>query len=294
MICNGCPRNCGIDREIAKGFCGSGENIRISRAAPHFWEEPCISGTKGSGTVFFSGCNLRCVFCQNAEISRNGEHGTEVDEKKLAAIFDELKSMGVHNINLVTPTHFADKILKAMEISSPLPFVYNSGGYESTDTIKKFDKKINIWLPDFKYADPYLAYEFSAAKDYPQIALSAILQMYKQAGRYVIENDGLMKSGVIIRHLILPGHLENTKAVIDTICDNFPKNSVKISLMSQYTPPKKYIEKYPELNRRLTEEEYGSVIEYALKKGLYDAYIQELSSAKEEYTPPFDYGKQHL
>jgi len=288
MICNQCPRQCGADRANNFGFCRSEWEINLARAAPHFWEEPCISGDRGSGTVFFTGCNLGCIYCQNKDISRGGKKGKNISPEKLAHIFEELKQKGVHNINLVTGAHFTDGIIQAMDISAPLPFVYNSSGYESLDTIKKFSNRISIWLPDFKYADSNLAKHFSNAENYPRVALEAILQMYRSVGKFELDENGLMKKGLIIRHLILPGHIDNTKAVIDIVCDNFPKSSVMFSLMSQYTPPEEPITEYPELNRRISQKEYDEAYSYMLKKGIYNAYVQELSSAKKEYTPDFD------
>ncbi len=262
-----------------------GQNARIARAALHMWEEPCISGERGSGTVFFSGCSLKCVFCQNEKISRGG-FGQPVSSKRLREIFFELIEKGAHNINLVNPTHFAPAILEALHEPLPVPVVYNSGGYESVNTLKSFHGKVQIYLPDMKYAFSSPAEKYSKAGDYPEMAKAAIWEMFSQVGPYVIDDDGIMQSGVIIRHLVLPENLDNTFAVIDWVRETFSPGDVLFSLMSQYTPPKDV--PFPELGRRLNRKEHDAAVNYLMESGIEDGFFQELSSAKEEYVPPFD------
>lgn len=288
-FCNICPRKCNAERlplaENGEGFCGLGGAPRIARAALHFWEEPPISGENGSGTVFFSGCNLGCIFCQNKKISR-GRFGKTVTPERLREIYEELINKGAHNINLVTPTHFADAVLASLEPKLAVPVVYNCGGYESVETLKKFEGKIQIYLPDIKYSDNALAKKYSAAPDYFETAKEAIKEMYRQTGKYDIGDDGIMKKGVIIRHLILPGQLENTKKVIDWVKNEFAPGEVLFSLMSQFTPVEGC--NTDELYRRLTKDEYSEIADYLFESGIEDGFMQELSSAKEEYIPPFD------
>ena len=289
MICNLCPRKCNTERspltETGKGFCGMGEMPVLARAALHFWEEPPISGEKGSGTVFFSGCNLKCVFCQNESISAE-KFGKPVSVERLKDIYAELISQGAHNINLVTPTHFAHAVAQSLETPLPVPVVYNCGGYESIETLRMLDGKINIYIPDLKYADNALAVKYSRAPAYFETATAAVLEMYRQTGDYVIDDEGIMQKGVIIRHLVLPGQLENTKRVIDWVRKNFGEGQVLFSLMSQFTPNTTC--RIDELYRRLNESEYEEVAEYLYASGIEDGFMQELSSAKEEYIPPFD------
>ena len=283
MICNLCPRRCGVDRSEKAGFCALPEGLRLARAALHFWEEPVISGEKGSGTVFFSGCNLRCVYCQNHDISAGG-FGREISAARLREIFEELIAQGAHNINLVTPSHLVPWIMPALEPKLPVPVVYNCGGYESVETLRLLENKVDIWLPDLKYADSDLAGKLSAAPDYFEIATAAIGEMYRQAGDYVIEN-GLMKRGVIIRHLVLPGQLENTKRCIDWVSRTFQPGQVLFSLMAQYTPQPGA---EGVLARHVTFGEYRAAVEYMENCGIVDGFTQLRTSAKEEYTPPFD------
>jgi putative pyruvate formate lyase activating enzyme len=264
-----------------------GKNPVIARADLHFWEEPPISGTNGSGTIFFSGCNLQCVFCQNEKISR-GKFGKEITVEELKEIYKELISKGAHNINLVTATHFADAVIKSLDTPLSVPVVYNCGGYESIETLRKLDGKINIYLPDMKYADNDLAIKYSKAPDYFETAQKAILEMYRQTGDYVLDDNGIMQSGVIIRHLILPNHLDNTKRVIDWVKNTFKSGQVMFSLMSQFTPMDGC--NTPLLDRRLTQNEYDEIEEYLFDSGIEDGFMQELSSAKEEYIPPFNLG----
>ena len=282
MICTLCPRNCTVDRRNTAGYCGMGEKPVIARAAPHFWEEPCISGQKGSGAVFFAGCNLRCVFCQNYDISALRK-GTEVSVPRLREIFRELKEQGVHNLNLVTGTHFAHAIGEALEEDFGLPVVWNCGGYESVDTLRALEGKVQVYLPDMKYSQGALARKLSGAGDYPEAARAAILEMFRQTGPYELDEDGMLKKGVLIRHLVLPGEMENTFGVLDWIADTFREGDVLVSLMGQYTP-----NGHGGPDRTLTPEEYRRAADYMLGLGLYEGYTQELSSAREEYTPPFD------
>lgn len=288
-VCNICPRKCNAERlplaENGEGFCGLGGAPKIARAALHFWEEPPISGENGSGTVFFSGCNLGCIFCQNKKISR-GRFGKTVTPERLREIYEELINKGAHNINLVTPTHFADAVLASLEPKLSVPVVYNCGGYESVETLKRFEGKIQIYLPDIKYSDNALAKKYSAAPDYFETAKEAVKEMYRQTGKYDIGDDGIMKKGVIIRHLILPGQLENTKNVIDWVKNEFAPGEVLFSLMSQFTPVEGC--NTDELYRRLTKDEYSEIADYLFESGIEDGFMQELSSAKEEYIPPFD------
>lgn len=285
MICNMCPRKCGVNRNEKVGFCASPQDFRVARAALHYWEEPCISGKKGSGTVFFSGCNLKCVFCQNHEISLKNK-GVAVNEEKLIDIFERLVASGAENINLVNPTHYALQ-LKALfsKWKCPVPVVYNSGGYESVATLKALEGIVDIYLPDFKYIRNNKAAKYSRAQDYPQTAQRAIAEMLRQQLKCVFEG-GLMKKGVIIRHLILPGNTNSALEIID-YCKNHFKGAY-LSLMAQYTPCGD-LEKFPEINRKLTRREYEKVVSYAVQSGLSHAYVQELSSADENYIPPFDF-----
>ena len=289
FTCNLCPRKCNIERKAlthsGKGFCNMGENPVIARAALHFWEEPPISGTNGSGTVFFSGCNLKCVFCQNEDIS-SGCFGKEITVERLREIYFELIKQGAHNINLVTGTHFINAIAKSLEEPLPVPVVYNCGGYESVNSLKLLENKVQIYLPDLKYVDDELAIKYSDAPDYFEIATNAIKEMYRQVGNCEFDEDGIMTKGVIIRHLILPNNLENTKRVIDWVKENFNDGEVLFSLMSQFTPNKTC--KIPELSRRLTQQEYDEIEDYLFLSGIEDGFMQELSSAKEEYIPPFN------
>lgn len=282
--CNICPRKCNIDRSEKTGACGVGSTLKIARAAAHFWEEPCISGYGGSGTVFFSGCNMKCVFCQNREISTDG-FGKEITVDRLKEIYHELIFEGVHNINLVTPTHYSEKILESLNSPLPVPVVYNSSGYENVETLRKFEDKIQIYLPDMKYANSALAKKYSAAPDYPETAKDAIREMFRQVGGFQLDDEGIMEKGVIIRHLMLPGQLENTLDVIDWVADEFHDNVI-FSLMSQYTPSEKCI--FPELRQTVSEEEYNKAVDYLYLAGIENGYVQDFSSAKKEYTPPFD------
>lgn len=286
--CQLCPRSCGVDRRQNTGFCMASDQIIAARAALHPWEEPCISGTNGSGTVFFSGCTLRCCFCQNYQISQE-LHGKELTSDQLAQVFLRLQEQGAHNINLVTATHYLPWILPALDQVRDrlhIPVVYNCGGYERTETVRALKDYVDIWLPDLKYFNPELSWRYSRAKDYFDVASEAILQMIAQAGKPQFHNS-LMERGVIIRHMVLPGQKADSIQLLRWIAETLPKGQYYISLMSQYTPFYKSHE-YPELNRRITSYEYQKVVDAALELGLEDGFMQEKSSAKEEYTPPFD------
>ena len=280
-----CPRQCGVDRTERVGYCGSGSLPKVARAAKHHWEEPCISGTEGSGTVFFSGCTLGCVFCQNREISRGGT-GREVTVEHLADIFKRLEGQGVHNLNLVTPTHFTPQILQALELSKPtVPVVMNCGGYERVETLRQWEGKVQVYLPDLKYFSPELSAKYSAAPDYFAVASKAIMEMHRQQPQLVWEGD-LLKSGLIIRHLVLPGCMKDSLKVLDFLDKNLPKDSFLLSLMSQYTPTEN-CKQFPEINRRVTTYEYRKVADRAAELGFF-GFAQDRRSAKEEYTPPFN------
>ncbi len=292
--CHLCPRECGIDRRIQTGYCGAGASLTAARAALHPWEEPCISGENGSGTVFFSGCTLRCCFCQNYQISQN-LHGKEITPARLADIFLNLQDQGAHNINLVTATHFLPWILPALDLAKDrlhIPVVYNCGGYERTETIQALRDYIDIWLPDLKYYSSELSARYSSAPDYFEAASDAVRQMIAQTGAPSFHLHGknrkpIMDRGVIIRHMVLPGQKNDSIRLLHWIAENLTKGTYYISLMSQYTPFYKSHE-YPELNRRITSYEYQKVVDTALELGLEQGFMQEKSSAKEEYTPPFD------
>lgn len=285
MICNICPRKCNIDRAVSTGFCASPEAFRIARAALHFWEEPCISGRRGSGAVFFSGCNLKCVYCQNFKISRENK-GVEVSDERLIEIFESLIAQGAENINLVNPSHYAARLSALLKKwKSPVPIVYNSSGYESVETLKALDGLIDIYLPDFKYIRSDKAARYSAAQDYPEIAKAALAEMSRQTGKAVFEGD-MMKRGMIIRHLILPQNTNSAIAIIDYIAENFPE--AYLSLMAQYVPCTELAD-FSEINRKITPREYDKVVDHAVEKGITKLFIQEISSADKKYIPPFDF-----
>ena len=286
MICELCPRNCRAERTDSKagGFCREPAVPVAARAMLHQWEEPCLVGEKGAGTVFFTGCNLRCCFCQNTPISQQGL-GRPITAARLREIFHELVDQGAACIDLVTPTHFTPVILEALgEETWPVPVVWNSGGYEKAETLRRLEGKVQVYLPDLKYALPGPAKKYSAAEDYFDWAGPALLEMFRQTGPYQMEN-GLLKRGVLIRHLLLPGELENTKAVIDFVARTFRPGDVLFSLMSQYTPQSGAM---GNLKRHVTKAEYRAAVEYMGNCGVTDGYTQERTSAKEEYTPAFD------
>ena len=288
--CELCPRRCGANRLAGKnGFCGGGKEVKVARAALHFWEEPCISGEEGSGTVFFSGCTMRCVFCQKREISR-GEAGKLVSIERLAEIFLELQKKGANNINLVTPMHYAPQITAALDIARKnglsLPIVWNTGGWELPESIEAVKDYADIWLSDFKYFDNSLAENFSDAKFYFENASASLKKMVEQTGEAIFDDDGMMKKGVIVRHLVLPGHTDDSKKILSWLWENFG-DKIWISIMNQYTPFCTD-EKYPELFRKVTEEEYNEVIDFAVELGIENAFAQEGEAASESFIPPFD------
>ena len=286
MICTLCPRECGVERTEYKtgGVCGQPSNPVAARAMLHQWEEPCLVGQHGAGTVFFSGCNLRCCFCQNGIISQAG-YGKPITADRLREIFRELVDQGAACIDLVTPTQFTPVILEALgEEVWPVPVVWNCGGYEKAETIRLLEGKVQVYLPDLKYALPEPAKKYSAAEDYFRWASEAILEMFRQTGPYVMEN-GQLKRGVLIRHLLLPGELENTRRVIDWVAETFRPGDVLFSLMSQYTPQPGAV---GNLARHVTRAEYRAAVAYMENCGVLDGYTQERTSAKEEYTPEFD------
>lgn len=292
MICRICPRACGVNRPdsreaaVGLGRCRMGRWPVVARAAAHFGEEPCISGTRGSGTVFFSGCSLGCVYCQNGKISQQN-FGKEISPSRLRDIFFELIEQGVHNINLVNPSHFAESIAEALEEPLPVPVVYNTSGYERVETLKLLEGKIQVYLPDYKYALSKPAARYSLAADYPATAASAIYEMFRQCGSYRLDDEGILQQGVLIRHLVLPANLANTYAVIDWLNRHFKKGEVLFSLMGQYTPCGN-LANFPELQRSLTQEEYQRAEEYLLASGWEDGYLQEPEAAGTEAIPEFD------
>ena len=287
MICQLCPRSCGALRTETegKGYCRMPALPVLARAALHQWEEPPISGTRGSGTIFFSGCPLGCVFCQNEEISHR-DVGKPVTVQRLRQICMELVDQGAHNINFVTPTHYSHILAQVLDTPLPVPVVFNSGGYDSVSTLKSLEGKIDIYLPDLKYMDSAPAGRYSAAPDYPAVAAAAIREMVRQVGPCVFDENGLLKKGVIIRHLVLPGQAEGAKQVMDWVAREFPKGTVLFSLMSQYTPYGR-ADQFPEIDRKLRRGEIRAVQDYMDALGL-DGFTQERTSAKREYTPPFD------
>lgn len=288
--CSLCPRMCGTDRAAGqKGFCGGGNLVRVARAALHYWEEPCISGESGSGTVFFSGCTMRCVFCQNKEISRS-EVGKEITIERLAEIYLELAAKGANNINLVTPMHYAPQITAALDIARKngltLPIVWNTGGWERRESIAAVRDYADIWLSDFKYFDSSLGESLSKAPNYFSVAAAALDQMVKQTCEPVFDENGIMRRGVIVRHLMLPGHLDDTKNVLRFLYENYG-DSIWISIMNQYTPmcsdPR-----FPELSRTVSDEEYNEAIDFACELGIENAFVQEGGTVGESFIPPFD------
>ena len=287
--CRLCPRNCGVNRREGKvGVCGMPETLYISRCAPHMWEEPPISGTRGSGTVFFSGCNLRCVFCQNRTISREGV-GHPVTEDELITKMLGLQEQGVHNVNLVTPTHYTAQLARLLEKLKPrlhIPVVWNSSGYESVEALRMVDGLVDIYLPDFKYMSPELAASYSAAPDYADRATEAVLEMYRQVGKYR-ESNGLAEKGVIIRHLVLPGCRADSMAVLRHIADILPADDIRISVMRQYTPDFATDCPHKNLHRRVTEFEYTSVLDETARLGL-EGYSQGKDAASKAFTPDFE------
>ena len=289
LDCKLCPRECGADRSHKKGFCGESNALRVARASLHMWEEPPISGASGSGTVFFSGCNLGCVFCQNHEIAHDHK-GKEISPRDLADIFLTLEKKGAANINLVTAVHFVPHVIAALDIAKAnglsIPTVYNSSGYESEETLRALRGYIDIYLPDYKYRSPLLAERFSKAKNYPEIAERALAEMVLQTGPCIFDESGMMKKGVIVRHLVLPGHTDDSMAVLEYLHKTYG-DRIYISIMNQYTPMRKY-EAYPELSRKLTSYEYGKVVKFAEKIGIKNGFLQSGEAAKESFIPSFD------
>ena len=284
--CTLCPRRCGVDRTAGQlGYCRMPAQLRAARAAAHYWEEPVISGSFGSGTVFFSGCTLRCGYCQNAEISRENR-GQTVTSTRLREIFLRLIDEGVQNINLVTPTHFLPDILPALTPKLPVPVVYNCGGYESVETLQALEGLVDVYLPDFKYSDAALAERLSGAPDYPETAAAAILEMVRQTGPCRVE-DGCLARGTLVRHLVLPGCVDNSLGVVDWFADRFPDGSVLFSLMAQYTPMGP-LAGTPPFDRTVTEEEYAAVESWMTLRGVRAGFVQDFAAARRDFIPAFD------
>ena len=289
--CRLCPRECNVDRKRGqKGVCGvAGTGVYGARAALHMWEEPCISGEEGSGTVFFSGCPLRCVYCQNYEIAR-AERGSEISIERLSEIFIELQEKNANNINLVTPTHYSLEIIEAVKMARKkglrIPLVYNCSGYESLHTLKKLEGIVDIYLVDYKYEDAVLAKRYSNAENYPEIVKIALKEMVRQCGEAVFDDREMMQKGVIVRHLLLPGQIQNGKDVVKYVYETYG-DKVYLSLMNQYTPLP-HVEKWPELNRKVTEAEYEELVDYAIELGVENGFIQEGETAQESFIPAFE------
>ncbi len=289
--CMLCPRNCRVNRAGGKiGRCGMTDELQIAKASLHFWEEPCISGEKGSGAVFFSGCALGCVYCQNFDVS-HGRRGKRITIQRLSEIFIELQNKQAHNINLVTPGHFVPQIIAAIDIAKEkgleIPVVYNTSGYEKKETIKLLEGYIDVYLPDFKYMDSGISKKYSDSADYSNYASEALAEMVRQVGSLVFDNYGLMKKGVIVRHLMLPGCIEDSKSVIKYLYQTFG-NHIYLSIMNQYTPYGN-IANHPELHRQIRKKDYDKLIDYAISLGVENAFIQEGRTASESFIPDFDY-----
>lgn len=291
--CRLCPRDCDVDRKRGqRGVCqASGEGVMAARAALHMWEEPCISGETGSGTVFFAGCPLRCCYCQNYRLSR-GEAGKRISTERLSEIFLELQEKAAANINLVTPTHYTPEIIRAVKAARErglsIPIVYNCGGYEKAETLGLLEGIVDIYLTDFKYMDHDMAARYSKASDYPEMAKAAVREMVRQTkGENIFDEQGMMTKGVIVRHLLLPGHLKNAKAVVKYLYEAYG-NQVYMSLMNQYTPLPQVRRAFPEIGRRVTKREYGRLVDYVLSLGVENGFIQEGETAEESFIPAFD------
>lgn len=282
-LCTNCPRHCS---KRPGGFCGAGDEVILSRAGLHFWEEPCISGTRGAGTVFFSGCNLRCVYCQNYEIS-SCMQGKKVSVERLREIYFELIAQGAHNIDLVTPMHYSTQVLRSLEEPLPVPVVCNTNGYEDLENLRRWEGKAQVYLPDFKYSDNAAAGKYSSAPDYFAVASAAVKEMFRQTGRPVYDAEGVMTGGVVIRHLLLPGMWRNTQGVIDFIASNFDPGDVVFCLMRQYIPHGRAGE-FPELDRRVSDAEYERAVNYMMDSGIEDGFVQDKESADSLYIPEFD------
>lgn len=286
--CSLCPRQCLADREQTTGYCGVKNTLRVARAALHFWEEPCISGEEGSGAVFFTGCNLRCVFCQNYHIAR-AEQGKEISGERLSEIFLELQEQKANNINLVTATHYVPQVIEALEEAKKqglkIPVVYNCGGYESVETLRLLEGLVDIYLPDFKYMDPARAKKYSHAEDYPAVARAALAEMVRQQPKAEFDHRGIMKKGIIVRHLMLPGGIKDSKAVVQYLYETYG-DQIYLSLMNQYTPLPQVAD-YPELTRKLKKFEYDRLVDYAISLGVTNGFIQEGETAEESFIPAF-------
>ena len=286
--CSLCPRMCHADREVTTGYCGVKNTLRVARAALHFWEEPCISGEEGSGAVFFTGCNLRCVFCQNYHIAR-AEQGKEITVVRLSEIFLELQEKKANNINLVTATHYVPQVVEALKMAKSqglhIPVVYNCGGYEAVETLKLLEGLVDIYLPDFKYVDSERAKRYSHAEDYPEAAKAALAEMVRQQPEAEFDERGMMKKGVIVRHLMLPGGIRDSKAVVKYLYETY-ENQIYVSLMNQYTPLP-HVADYPEINRKLKKFEYDRLVDYAISLGVENGFIQEGETAEESFIPAF-------
>ena len=288
--CFDCPRMCGADREGgATGVCSSAHLPRAARAAAHYGEEPCISGSRGSGTVFFTGCNLGCVYCQNAGISRPGAPGVELSVQQLRDVLLRLRDQGVHNINLVTGSHFVRPIVEALDgLELGIPVVWNSSGYESVESLKMLEGLVQIYMPDYKYSSSVPAAKYSNAPDYPDVAAAAILEMFRQVGPFRIDENDMLQSGVLIRHLILPGWTDNSIGCIDWVAEHFPMGGVLFSLMSQYTPMPRIEGRFPELARVVDPAIAQMLYEYLLDRGIEDGYYQEPEASGDEMIPAWD------
>ena len=294
--CNLCPRNCGVDRENGKvGYCGQTDTLYIARAALHMWEEPCISGEEGSGTVFFCGCSLRCIFCQNHNIAlgkeKTGEKlGKEISIQRLKEIFLELQEKGANNINLVTGTHYIPQIAKALHFAKKeglaIPIVYNTGGYEKEESLRLLEGLVDIYLPDMKYVSKELSKEYSNAPDYFEVTSKVLEEMVRQVGEPEFDKRGIIQKGVIVRHLVLPGSTKDSKAVLEYLWNTYG-NRIYISIMNQYTPMGQ-IKNHPLLSRKVTKREYQKVVDYALSLGWENGFIQEGETAKESFIPGFN------
>lgn len=288
--CFDCPRMCGADREGgATGVCSSAHLPRAARAAAHYGEEPCISGSRGSGTVFFTGCNLGCVYCQNAVIARPGAPGVELSVQQLRDVLLRLRDQGVHNINLVTGSHFVRPIAEALDgLELGIPVVWNSSGYESVESLRRLEGLVQIYMPDYKYSSSVPAAKYSNAPDYPDVAAAAILEMFRQVGPFRIDENDMLQSGVLIRHLILPGWTDNSIGCIDWVAEHFPMGGVLFSLMSQYTPMPRIEGRFPELARVVDPAIAQMLYEYLLDRGIEDGYYQEPDSSGDEMIPEWD------
>ncbi len=289
QLCRLCPRECEVDRQTTFGFCGQPKEIQLAKATLHFFEEPPISGTRGSGTVFFCGCSLRCEFCQNKKISRAETHGRTLTPSELAEIFFDLERQGAHNINLVTPTHFADGVREALllaKLKLSIPVVYNTSGYERVEVLRSLDGLVDIYLPDFKYSSSSLSEKYSSAPDYANVAEQALLEMFRQTGRYELNSDKLLTRGVMVRHLVLPSARKDSLAVLDRLAALLPTDEILLSLMSQYTPEFALDSPHRELHRRLTAFEYDTVLSHAEKLG-FQGFMQGRTSSSTKYTPNF-------